>query len=305
MTDAIIDSHLQVVLIAGISGSTRLHEKLGSDEAARAVDRCIKRIERAIEAGKGRVVQLEGNEVVAAFDSGDAAVHAAIEMQQRIADIPPVSGVKIAIRVGITAGTCTGEESTESAELAREAALLAGLAKPTQTLASEKLRQFVTAALSAHLIDLGSPLTDAANSDSILEIVASLSPEDNSTEQIKTESRTLASVIPPTTSCLTLRYRNDTILLNENKPVVTIGRDVRCDIVLLDRRASRHHATIESRGNGFVLIDQSTNGSFVSENNGPEAFVRRSKFVLQGQGRIAFASSLSSPEADIVEFVPA
>ncbi len=66
------------VLATGISGCARLHEKLGGSEAARAVDRCLKRIERAVEAGGGRIVRVGGDEVLAAFDAADAVVHAAI-----------------------------------------------------------------------------------------------------------------------------------------------------------------------------------------------------------------------------------
>ena len=51
-------------------GSTRLYEKLGDTEALRAVERCIKRMERAVEAFRGKVVKTIGDEVMAVFDSG-------------------------------------------------------------------------------------------------------------------------------------------------------------------------------------------------------------------------------------------
>lgn len=64
----------------------------------------MKRIERAVEAFDGDLIKIGGDEMKAAFHTADAAVHAAIEMQQRIADLPPVSGVNPAIRVGISCG---------------------------------------------------------------------------------------------------------------------------------------------------------------------------------------------------------
>ncbi len=57
---------------------------------------------------------------------------------------------------------------------------------------------------------------------------------------------------------------------NENsltcKPIVTIGRDSGCDIVLDDQKVSRNHAMLRQLGNGdYYLIDEgSSNGSYVN-----------------------------------------
>ena len=79
------------VLFADVSGSARLHEKLGDAEAARAVDRCMKRMERAIEGFGGRIIRLIGDEIMVSFNSVDEAFQAAVDMQHRVADLPPVS----------------------------------------------------------------------------------------------------------------------------------------------------------------------------------------------------------------------
>src|SRR5512146_2387517 len=92
------------VLFADVSGSARLHEKLGSAEALRAVDRCMKRMERTVDGFNGRIVKIVGDELMATFDHADEALQAAIEMQLRVADLPPVSGVKLEIRVGFSHG---------------------------------------------------------------------------------------------------------------------------------------------------------------------------------------------------------
>ncbi len=52
-------------------------------------------------------------------------------------------------------------------------------------------------------------------------------------------------------------------LLLDGRPVV-IGRDVACDVVLDDHRASRRHARIQARGGYLVLSDLgSTNGTYI------------------------------------------
>ena len=45
----------------------------------------------------------------------------------------------------------------------------------------------------------------------------------------------------------------------------TLGRDAICDLPLSDMSVSRHHAVIERRGDGFVVLDQqSGNGTFLN-----------------------------------------
>ena len=49
---------------------------------------------------------------------------------------------------------------------------------------------------------------------------------------------------------------------------------------------SRLHARIEINRNKFVLIDQSTNGTFVQSADGEESFVRRDSLQIKGEGMI-------------------
>jgi pSer/pThr/pTyr-binding forkhead associated (FHA) protein len=45
---------------------------------------------------------------------------------------------------------------------------------------------------------------------------------------------------------------------------LTIGRDVSCDVVLVDPSVSRNHATIHATPQGYRITDNSTNGVFVN-----------------------------------------
>src|ERR1035438_4571458 len=124
------------LLFADISGSSRLYEKLGDTEALRAVERCLNRLERATAGQKGRVVKTIGDEVMAVFNSADAAVHAAVEMQQRIDSLPSVSGVKLAVRIGLHWGSALEEKDDVFGDTVNTASRLAGLAKGGQILTS-------------------------------------------------------------------------------------------------------------------------------------------------------------------------
>jgi hypothetical protein len=83
---------------------------------------------------------------------------------------------------------------------------------------------------------------------------------------------------------------------------ITLGRDGASAIVIGDREASRQHARIERRPDRFVLIDHSSNGTYVLVDNEPEVWVRREEFVLRGRGRIALGRPTADPSVTIVEY---
>jgi hypothetical protein len=280
------------ILAVGISGCARLHEKLGNSEAARAVDRCLKRIERAVGAARGRLLRTDGEEAIAAFDAAAVAVNAAIDMQLRVADLPPVSGVKMAIRVGIS---CT---AADEEKLTSEAARLAGAAKSGQILAFEKIRKALPEAAAALIADVGMALPGESGQDEpVVEVLFEMPVMAG---DIRFSSATNATGLA--SGWLRLTYGGNTITLDEGKPTVHLGRDDTCDMIINNPRASRRHATIRRQGNRFVLIDQSTNGTYVTFDGGSEQFIKHGECTLRGSGIIAFASSASVSDADCVRF---
>lgn len=74
---------VQVVLFCRGAGSARLHERLGGVEAQRAVDRCLRRMDRSVDAFGGQLLKVIGNELKAGFSTADAAFLAAVYMKQR------------------------------------------------------------------------------------------------------------------------------------------------------------------------------------------------------------------------------
>ena len=92
------------------------------------------------------------------------------------------------------------------------------------------------------------------------------------------------------------------MVLDEKRPGLSMGRDAACDLVIRDRRASRNHGKIERRGDKYVLVDISTNGTYVQLKGEAEFLLRREELVLRGSGRISFASPGDAEGADIAEF---
>ena len=75
-------------------------------------------------------------------------------------------------------------------------------------------------------------------------------------------------------------------MLDEQRPNVAIGRAEENDLVIKGNLISRLHARIEINRNKFVLIDQSTNGTFV-QTEGRRGVVRAPRQPAdQGRGMI-------------------
>ncbi|WP_412478361.1 FHA domain-containing protein [Azonexus sp. IMCC34839] len=290
-----------VVMFADVSGSSALFERLGDTEAMHAVERCLKRMSRSIDGYEGRTVQIVGDELLAVFNTADEACQAAIDMQQRIADLPPVSGLKLSIRIGLHCGEVIDEGNKLKGDAVETAARIAGLARRKEILCSSVLASEIPSHGPISLTPI-SELGTVNEQGKALTL--------NQVQWVDHD----VSVYPHSTfgdaslggrGRLSLKFRGKTFVLDDKSAALTIGRDLSNNLVIDDRKASRQHARIESRPDGFHLVDTSTNGTFLSYNGRPEMAVRRKDMRLEGKGYICFGGSSSDPLIARLEFEPA
>jgi pSer/pThr/pTyr-binding forkhead associated (FHA) protein len=79
---------------------------------------------------------------------------------------------------------------------------------------------------------------------------------------------------------------------------IVIGRDASCEVVLTNRSVSRRHAEVLVSPKGYVLVDSSTNGTFV---NGQRV---RGQHVLAGEDVIRCGDYEFRFHADVAEVAP-
>ena len=289
-----------IVMFTDVSGSAGLFERLGDSEAMHAVERCLKRMKRSIDGHGGRTVQIVGDELLAVYETAEDACLAAIDMQQRIADLPPVSGLKLTIRIGLHAGLVTDDGNNKlSGEAVTSAARIAGIARREQILCSSTLTAELPedSTISARLTPDPGTIPEHGENLTLFHIhwttheMGGYSP-----------SAFGPSIMSLVAERLCVRYRGKAFLVDSKTPVLTLGRDHSNKLVIEDRKASRQHARIERRHGGYFLVDSSTNGCFVSVKGRPEAMVRRQEFLLEGTGRICFGSSGNVANTDGADF---
>lgn len=284
------------VLFADVSGSTGLYEKLGDAEALRAIGKCLECMQRSVAMYKGRVIKTIGDEVMAVFESAEAAMLAASDMQQRIDQLPLIEGIKMAIRVGFHFGPAIDDNSDVFGDTVNVAARMAGLAKAGQIITTESSVILMPELLRQSTRDIDALSVKGKETDiRVHEVIWQEHAE------LTMKSGSLAPA-PVQEARLKLRHGPSELLLGAQRPAVSLGRDASCDIVIRDTSASRNHGKIERRRDKFVLVDISTNGTYVSFRGEAEFCLKHEEAILRGSGRIVFGHPWKSSADDIVEF---
>lgn len=282
------------VLFADVSGSTRLYEALGDTAAFGQVRECLELLRSISNAFAGRVVKTIGDGAMCVFATADDAAHAAREMQLGVAQLRTEGSEKLMIRVGFHFGPVIQEGEDVFGDSVNVAARMSGLAGAGQVITTADTVRF----LSAHLREVTRPLAPLAVKGKREEMKVHELLWQAGSDRTVVPGRTVASVRSGG-PCVRLVHRGREIVVNDT---AWFGRDADNTVVILDPMASRRHAKIELRGGKFVLVDQSSNGTFVTFGSDGEMRLRREELILHGAGVIAFGHSATQPGAETVEF---
>ncbi|MFT4170990.1 MAG: FHA domain-containing protein [Rhodocyclaceae bacterium] len=289
------------VLVAEIVGDAPLVGKLGQVEANRAVERCRARAARSVDAYQGQILQSEGRRLVAGFARADSAMLAAQDIRLRIGQLPPVSGVMLAVRCGIAAHAGVPGEPPDDA-LRVEAQALAETAISGDILLTAGAAQCLSDGLRGGLNEAAdtAPAGDGALVYQLRAGVLSLrevthppavEPAAAAASAAQTAQGADKVASPSVQGRMMLRHQGSSFIISDTHPVLLAGREEGNDIVIVDRRASRQHARIEWRAGRYILIDSSTNGTYLVDARGVETILRRSECELPTTGRLGFGYS--------------
>lgn len=267
------------ILFADISGSTRFYESHGDLSGRQMTASCTTLLSAETARHGGTVIKTIGDSVMATFPTASDAAQAACAMHRALERHNATQGVPIHIRIGINYGPALREADDVHGDVVNVAARVVALAGADQIFLTETAYEALTAALRQTSRPVGRfPIKGKQSDIGVHEVLWK-------TEDLTTVSSALASTLVPVVS-LTLHFQNQEIVLNKDRPRLTIGRNRDNDVVITEEFASRAHATIEYRGGKFILIDQSINGTYISTVGGNTAYLRREEFLLRGSGSI-------------------
>ncbi len=287
--------HNLAVLFADIAGSTRLYEQLGDTAALAAISQCLTMAETSARGYGGRLVKTIGDEAMLAFGHADHAAESAAEIQRRMTEWSPAENVRLAFRMGFHFGAAIDVSGDVFGDSVNVAARMVGLAKRGQVILSSPTAELLSPALRGRVRELDVLTVKGKERDiGICELLW----QDSSAELTAMAPRAEARA-----ARLELRHGSHVHELNANSPSLTLGRDAGNDVVVADPLASRLHARIERRRDKFVLIDQSSNGTFVTIEGEPEIQLRREEMILRRRGHISFGHRHGLDPVEALAFV--
>ena len=282
------------VVFADVVGSTRLYEVLGDHAARDMILACVQVMRDATERNRGSVIKTIGDEILAIFPTPDDAVNAAAEMQHDVAAHPSllVQGQHLAIRIGCHFGPVVLENRDIFGATVHTANRMTSQAKAGQIILTADTLARLSPEWRAmtRQIDV-TTLRGHTEEVELFEVVWQQEDATSMLPSIEVDART-----GHRPKRVRLRYQGREYVLGDGRESLTLGRAEDNDIVVKGNLISRIHARVELARNKVLLVDQSTNGSFVTTQDGKEAFVRRDSVALQGSGAIGLGH-LPEPNA--------
>ncbi|MBT8101811.1 MAG: adenylate/guanylate cyclase domain-containing protein [Gammaproteobacteria bacterium] len=269
------------IVFADVVGSTQLYDKFGDTKASETVALCLDVMKDATYQFNGTVIKTIGDEVMSTFETVDEAMGAAVMMQSRITtESKKNNGIPVSIRIGCHFGPVVQEQNDIFGAAVHTANRMTSQAKSRQIVVSGFTVEQMSPELrnQARQIDVAT-VRGRVDEVALFELVWQPDEATNMLPTIEWENTRKASK-------LLLNFRDTTVEVSDQRKSINMGRADDNELVVKGNLISRIHAKIEMRRGKFMLVDQSTNGTFLQDIQGNETFVRRDSTELDSEGTI-------------------
>jgi class 3 adenylate cyclase len=289
------------IVFADVVGSTKLYELLGDLRAREMVGICIDVMRAATDQNHGTVIKTMGDEVMATFPTADDALNAAAQMQKQIMLHPAlkVNEQIVAIRIGCHFGPVVLENRDIFGSAVHTANRMTSQAKAGQIITTATMVERLSSEWRASVrqIDIAT-LKGRSSEVALFEVLWQTEDVTSMVPAIAITSRERGDK----GQRLKLRYQGQEVLVDGTHANISMGRAEENDLVIKGNLISRLHARVEFNRNKFILIDQSTNGTFVLGKDGEEAFVRRDSMQIRGEGLIGLGKAPDSNSTQVIRY---
>ena len=286
------------MLFASAIGGADLYAKAGDVAAAEALGRCLDGLAEAAKKAGARVVKRTPDKLMALAATPDAAAEAAAALHQSVIRCPPVAGVRLALGVAFHFGPVIQKDADVFGDTVNLAARLVELAGRGQIITTTETARGLGGLYRPWVRTLyATDIKGRSEKVELVELVWQSDPDETATT-LTVPTKKLA----PAAAAITLLYRDTKVVRRRQRDSITLGRDEECGLVVHEDQASRRHCTIERKHDKFVLVDHSTNGTYVTIEGSPEVLVQREEFALSKRGFIALGRPRSVTK-ELVQFI--
>jgi class 3 adenylate cyclase len=269
------------ILFADISNSSNIYEVLGDQSAQETVGKILNRLSDITAQYDGKVIKTIGDAVLSTFPSTDNAITAAKSMQMAMTtDTFNNNLAHINIHIGIHHGPVVIENEDIFGDAVNIAARVVDYANPRQIITTRASIENLPDN-SSHFTKYITKIT-AKNISGELELFEIIFEDQNATMVI--DCRKLSKLC----SSLYLLRGEQSIIVDVQKPVVSVGREDFNDITIQYSWISRTHAYIENQNGVFMVKDKSTNGTFIYPEDAAPVYINKGEHPLSGKGVIIF-----------------
>jgi len=285
-------------MFADISGSTQLYDQQGDEIAKQMIDNCLGHLQVVTEAHKGTVIKKIGDELMCRFESVESAIAAARVSQSEIKNLQSLEKIRLSIRVGVHFGEVIEDNDDIFGDAVNVAARMAGIAKGGQIITTEETVNAISVELKSQTRQVD--LTRVKGKQEKLAVFEVLWEQSNEVTRVATELLSRSTENP---NKLILILGQVRIELKNESETISIGRDETCDLVVNAELVSRKHAYCEIRRGKFIIVDQGTNGTYVSAAGQDEVYLRREELALRNKGTISLGKPFSDSSNDeLIQF---
>lgn len=278
------------LLIADITGSTKLFDQVPTDEALARVRAVLDRMREIIAANQGHCVKSVGDDTLSLFPRAEnlyAAARAMIETEFS-------DGLEVHI------GAARGNIITKGADLYGDAVIttarLASLAKPGEFLIDETVFEGLTHEHQKTFVSMGGlKLKGKIEATQVYSFTVG-----------ELEAQTVfggsgAAALGRRTQSVMLTHADDSWSLSDGETVV-VGRAHDCEAVLEHPWVSRKHGKFELRASQLEYTDHSSSGSTVITSGGREFALQRRSMLLNGTGMVLVGTSDPELATSIIHY---
>jgi hypothetical protein len=204
-------------------------------------------------------------------------------MQFRVSTLGPASGVRLGVRIGFHFGPVVERDNDVFGDTVNLASRLCDLASKGQVITDKDTAAHLSNIYTPNLRKLFSiPVKGKEQEVDLIEIVWQTATEEMTSIVTQPAGPSSGSVL------LELDLEGKRVEMGPQRRKVTFGRDHEADFTIRNAKVSRAHAMIERRRDHFVLIDHSSNGTYVTLEGKAEIKVQHEEVTLMGHGWIAF-----------------
>lgn len=292
-------NQLRAVMFADVSGSSALYKQAGNQQAKTIIDGAIALMTSETEAHNGTVVKTIGDEIMARFDCASDACQTAMAIQYKCSRSAELSN--LSIRIGMDFGPTLLDKNDVFGNTVNDAAFIAHISRGTQILLSGAMVDALEQAFACLCQEFDNIQIKGHSSKSTIYRLQWEAPAQSQSET------TVMSITD-----LTQKLNDDALILTANQQTISItpdqtpfiiGRDTDCTHLHVSvGLASRDHCHIVYRRGKYVLVDNSTNGTFVTQADQAEIYLRREELPLMSSGSFSIGQSAQQPDAQIITY---